>query len=139
MNIAFIGVGNMGRPMLANLLKKGFSATAYDIVPAALEGAVALGAARARSPAEAAAGGDMVITILPSSSNVEAAYLGTGGIIEGVARGRLFIDMSTIDPGPSQRVAARLDEKGIRYTDAPVSGGGGGATTGTMAIMDVGT
>ncbi len=55
MNIAFIGVGNMGRPMLANLLKKGFSATAYDIVPAALEGAVALGAARAGSPAEAAA------------------------------------------------------------------------------------
>jgi len=128
MNIAFIGVGNMGRPMLANLLKKGFSATAYDIVPAALEGAVALGAARAGSPAEAAAAGNMVITILPSSSNVEAAYLGAGGILEGVARGRLCIDMSTIDPGTSQRVAARLAEKGIRFIDAPVSGGVGGAT-----------
>src|ERR1700716_888181 len=103
MHIAFIGVGNMGRPMLANLLKKGFSATAYDIVPAALEGAVALGAARAGSPAaaaaageppaEAAAAGNMVITILPSSSNVEAVYLGAGGILEGVARGRLCIDM----------------------------------------------
>jgi len=125
MHIAFIGVGNMGRPMLANLLKQGFSATAYDIVSAALESAVALGAARAGSPAEAAAAGDMVITILPSSGNVEAAYLGPGGILEGVARGRLCIDMSTVDPSTSQRVAARLAEQGIRFIDAPVSGGVG--------------
>jgi len=135
MQIAFIGVGNMGRPMLANLLKKGFSAIAYDVVPVALDGAVALGAARAGSPAEAAAAGDIVITILPSSGNVEAAYLGTGGILEGVGRGKLCIDMSTIDPGTSQRVAARLAEKGIRFIDAPVSGGVGGATAGTLAIM----
>src|SRR5580704_10809811 len=135
MHIAFIGVGNMGRPMLANLLKKGFSATAYGIVPTALEGAVALGAARAASPAEAAAAGDMVITILPSSGNVEAAYLGAGGILESVAKGRLCIDMSTIDPGTSQRVAARLAERGVRFIDAPVSGGVGGATAGTLAIM----
>ena len=135
MNIAFIGVGNMGQPMLANLLKKGFSATAYDIVPAALEGAVALGAAPAASPAEAAAAGDIVITILPSSGNVESAYLGAGGILEGVARGKLCVDMSTIDPGTSQRVAARLAEKGVRFIDAPVSGGVGGATAGTLAIM----
>jgi len=135
MHIAFIGVGNMGRPMLANLLKKGFSATAYDIVPAALDSAVALGAARAGSPAEAAAAGDIVITILPSSGNVEAAYLGAGGILEGTARGKLCVDMSTIDPGTSQRVAARLAEKEIRFIDAPVSGGVGGATAGTLAIM----
>jgi len=135
MNIAFIGIGNMGRPMLANLLKKGFSAIAYGIVPAALDGAVALGAARAASPGEAAASGDIVITILPSSGNVEAAYLGSGGILEGIARGKLCVDMSTIDPGTSQRVAARLAEKGIRFIDAPVSGGVGGATAGTLAIM----
>src|SRR5258707_14972680 len=98
MHIAFIGTGNMGLPMLANLLKKGFSATAYDIVPGALDRAVAQGAARAASPAKAAAAADMVITILPSSGNVDAAYLGPGGIIEGVAKGRLCIDMSTIDP-----------------------------------------
>ena len=73
MHIAFIGTGNMGLPMLVNLLKKGFSATAYDIFPAALDRAVGLGAARASSPAEAAAAGEMVITILPSSGNVEAA------------------------------------------------------------------
>src|SRR5947209_4940674 len=135
MHIAFIGTGNMGLPMLANLLKKGFSATAYDIVPAALDRAVEQGAARAGSPAEAAAAGEIVITILPSSTNVEAAYLGPGGIIEAVAPGRLCIDMSTIDPGTSQRVAARLAEKGIRFIDAPVSGGVGGATAGTLAIM----
>jgi 3-hydroxyisobutyrate dehydrogenase len=135
MHIAFIGIGNMGRPMLANLLKKGFSATAYDIVPAALDSAVALGAVRAASPAEAAASGDIVITILPSSGNVESAYLGAGGILEGVARGKLCVDMSTVDPGTSQRVAARLAEKGIRFIDAPVSGGVGGATAGTLAIM----
>jgi len=135
MNIAFIGTGNMGLPMLANLLKKGFSATAYDIVPAALDRAVAAGATRAGSPAEAAAAGDMVITILPSSGNVEAAYLGAGGIIEKVAPGRLCIDMSTIDPGTSIRVAARLAERGVRFIDAPVSGGVGGATAGTLAIM----
>ena len=132
MHIAFIGVGNMGRPMLADLLKKGFSATAYDIVPAALDAAVALGAARAASPAEAAAAGDMVVTILPSSGNVEAAYLGAGGILEGAARGKLCIDMSTIHPGTSQRVAARLAENGIRFIDAPVSGGVGGVTAGTL-------
>src|SRR5256714_11444725 len=135
MHVAFIGVGNMGRPMLANLLKKGFTATAYDIVPAALDAAVALGAARASSPAEAAAAGDLVITILPSSGNAEAAYLGAQGIIEGARRGRLCIDMSTIDPGTSQRIAARLSEHGIRFIDAPVSGGVGGATAGTLAIM----
>jgi 3-hydroxyisobutyrate dehydrogenase len=135
MHVAFIGVGNMGRPMLANLLKKGFTATAYDVVPAALDAAVALGAARASSPAEAAAAGDLVITILPSSRNVEAAYLDSNGIIEGARRGMLCVDMSTIDPGTSQRVAARLAEKGIRFIDAPVSGGVGGATAGTLAIM----
>jgi 3-hydroxyisobutyrate dehydrogenase len=135
MNVAFIGTGNMGLPMLANLLQKRFSATAYDIVPAALDRAAALGTARAASPAEAAASGEMVITILPSSGNVEAAYLGADGIIDGVAKGRLCIDMSTIDPGTSTRVAARLAERGVRFIDAPVSGGVAGATAGTLAIM----
>jgi 3-hydroxyisobutyrate dehydrogenase len=135
MKIAFIGIGNMGRPMLANLLKKEFSVVAYDIAPGVLDAAVALGAARAVSPAEAASAGDLVITILPSSSNVEAAYLGAGGIIEGAVAGRLCVDMSTIDPGTSQRVAARLQEQGIRFLDAPVSGGVGGAVAGTLAIM----
>src|SRR5262249_40094272 len=106
MRIGFIGTGTMGQPMLANLIKKGFQAAAYDTVRAALDAAVRLGAERASSTAEAAKGSDIVITMLPSSANVEVAYLGAGGIVEGVAPGRLCVDMSTIDPATSQRVAA---------------------------------
>ena len=135
MKIGFIGTGTMGQPMLANLIKKGFQAIAYDTVAAALDAAVRLGAERGASASEAAAAGELVITMLPSSANVEAAYLGVGGIIEGVAAGRLCVDMSTIDPGTSQRVAARLKERGVRFLDAPVSGGVGGASAGTLAIM----
>jgi 3-hydroxyisobutyrate dehydrogenase len=135
MKIGFIGTGTMGQPMLANLVKKGFEVVAYDVVPAALDDAARLGAARAGSIREAAAASDLVITMLPSSANVEAAYLGADGIIEGAEPGRLCVDMSTIDPGTSQRVAARLNERQIRFLDAPVSGGAGGAAAGTLAIM----
>ena len=135
MRIGFIGTGTMGQPMLANLVKKEFNVVAFDIVPAALDTAVRLGAARAGSVGEAAANCDLVITMLPSSSNVEAVYLGSEGIVGTAARGRLCVDMSTIDPGTSQRVAARLKERGLRFLDAPVSGGVGGATAGTLAIM----
>jgi 3-hydroxyisobutyrate dehydrogenase len=135
MKIGFIGTGTMGQPMLANLVKKGFAVVAYDIVPAALEAAARLGAVPAGSVREAAADGDLVITMLPSSSHVETVYLGSGGIAESAAQGRLCVDMSTIDPGTSQRVAARLKERGLRFLDAPVSGGVGGAAAGTLAIM----
>src|SRR5215831_9339977 len=135
MKIGFVGTGTMGRPMLANLIKRGFQTAAYDTVPAALDAAVRAGAERAGSAAQAAKGCDLIITMLPSSANVEAAYLGAGGIVEGVASGHLCVDMSTIDPGTSQRVAAQLRERGIRFLDAPVSGGVGGATAGTLAIM----
>ena len=135
MKVGFIGTGAMGQPMLANLVKKGFQVVAYDVVPAALDAAAKLGAARAGSIRETAAECDLVITMLPSSANVEAAYLGAGGIIEGAEPGRLCVDMSTIDPGTSQRVAARLKEREIRFLDAPVSGGVGGAAAGTLAIM----
>jgi 3-hydroxyisobutyrate dehydrogenase len=135
MKVGFIGTGTMGQPMLANLVKKGFELVAFDVVPGALDVAVRLGARRAGSAGEAAANCDLVITMLPSSANVEAAYLGEGGIIESAPAGQLCVDMSTIDPGTSQRVAARLKERGLRFLDAPVSGGVGGATAGTLAIM----
>ena len=135
MKIGFVGTGTMGLPMLSNLVKKGFAVVAHDIVPAAIEAAIGHGAARAGSPAEAAAAGDLVVTMLPSSANVEAAYLGARGIIEGAAAGRLCVDMSTIDPAVSQRVAARLAERGVRFLDAPVSGAVGRAIDGTLTIM----
>jgi 3-hydroxyisobutyrate dehydrogenase len=135
MKVGFIGTGTMGQPMLANLVKHGFAVVAYDIVPAALDAAVRLGAARAGTAREAAASCDLVITMLPSSANVESVYLGEGGILEAAPPGRLCVDMSTIDPGTSQRVAARLRERGLRFLDAPVSGGVGGGVAGTLAIM----
>jgi len=135
MNVGFIGTGTMGQPMLANLVKKGYGVIAYDIVPAAREAAVGLGATAAASAADAAKRSDLVITMLPSSSHVEAAYLGAGGVLEGVAAGRLCVDMSTIDPSVSRRVAAALGTRAVRFLDAPVSGGVPRATDGTLAIM----
>src|SRR5437870_2631846 len=135
MKIGFIGTGTMGQPMLANLVKKGFAVVAYDVVPAALAGAVKAGATAAASAAEVARQGELVITMLPSSSHVEAVYLGRGGVVEGVVGGRLCVDMSTIDPSVSRRVAAALAAKQVRFVDAPVSGGVPRATDGTLAIM----
>jgi 3-hydroxyisobutyrate dehydrogenase len=135
MKVGFIGVGAMGRPMAANLIKKGFTVTAYDASAEALAAIVNLGAAQAGSSADAARASDVVITILPSSANVVTAYLGEGGVLEGAAAGRLCVDMSTIDPATSRLVAATASQRGIRFIDAPVSGGVPRAEDGTLAIM----
>ena len=135
MNVGFIGTGTMGQPMVANLLKKGFGVLAWDVVPTALAAAVKLGATAAGSIADVAKQSDLIVTMLPSSSNVEAVYLGDGGILSSVPAGRLCVDMSTIDPNVSRRVAAALARKQVRFMDAPVSGGVPGAVDGTLAIM----
>jgi 3-hydroxyisobutyrate dehydrogenase len=135
MNIAFLGTGTMGRPMLANLVKKGHRLIAYDIAPEALAAAVKLGAHAAGSAAEATAQGEIVIAMLPSSSHVVAAFLGDGGVTAAVRRDQLCIDMSTIDPGTSRAVAGKVRERGGRFVDAPVSGGVPRAEDGTLAIM----
>lgn len=135
MTIGFIGTGTMGQPMLANLLKQGFAVLAWDVVPAALAAAVKLGATAAASASDAARRSELIVTMLPSSSHVESVYLGAGGVLEGVPAGRLCVDMSTIDPGVSRRVAAALAQRQVRFLDAPVSGGVPGAVDGTLAIM----
>lgn len=135
MRIGFIGTGTMGHPMINNLVQKGFAVTAYDVTAAALAGAVKLGASPAGSAAEAARAADLVITMVPSASHVEAAYLGPGGILEGAAPGRLCVDMSTIDPGTSRRVAEAARRRGLRFLDAPVSGAVPRAVEGTLTIM----
>jgi len=135
MKIGFIGTGAMGQPMLANLVKKGHSVVAYDVAEAALVGAVRVGAARTGSAAAAARDSELVITVLPSSSHVESAYLAAGGVLEGLAAGRLCIDMSTIDPSVSRRVAEAVGRRSARFIDAPVSGGVPRAVDGTLAIM----
>ena len=135
MNVGFVGTGTMGAPMLGNLVKKGFGVIAYDISPVALANAEKRGATRAESAADAARRSDLVITMLPSSPHVEHAYLAQNGIAEGLQPGRLCIDMSTIDPAVSRRVAQALAANGVRFIDAPVSGGVPRAEDGTLAIM----
>ena len=133
--IGFVGTGTMGIPMISNLIKAGFSVLAYDVRPEAVEEACKRGAAAAGSSADAARESDLVVTMLPSSSDVEAAYLGPKGVLEGAPAGRLCVDMSTIDPGMSRRVAERAKAKGVRFLDAPVSGAVPRAIEGTLTIM----
>jgi 3-hydroxyisobutyrate dehydrogenase-like beta-hydroxyacid dehydrogenase len=116
MNVGFIGTGTMGQPMVANLLKKGFGVLAWDVVPAALAAAVKLGATAAGSVADVAKQSDLIVTMLPSSGNVEAVYLGDGGILSSVPAGRLCVDMSTIDPNVSRRVAALRPQAVVSLT-----------------------
>jgi 3-hydroxyisobutyrate dehydrogenase len=133
--IGFIGVGTMGLPMAVNLVKKGFAVTAYDLNAQAVKAAVAAGMTAAASAAEAVVGADIVVTMLPSSPHVESVYGGDGGVINAARKGTLCIDMSTVDPAASRRVAAAAAERGLRFVDAPVSGGTPRAIDGTLAIM----
>jgi 3-hydroxyisobutyrate dehydrogenase len=133
--IAFIGLGNMGLPMVANLVKGGYRVHAADVRPEAVDAAVGQGAAAARTAADATRQAEVVVTMVPNSPEVEVAYLGPGGVLEGARRGQLAIDMSTIDPATTRRVGARLEAAGVRMLDAPVSGGVPGAVAGTLTIM----
>ncbi len=138
-SIAFIGVGNMGGPMAANLVKAGHRVRAFDLVPANLERAAAAGAEAAGSMAAAVKGVDVVVTMLPAGPEVRAVYLGEGGILGAVDRGTLLIDASTIDVDSARAVAAGAAEAGFDMLDAPVSGGVGGAAAGTLTFMVGGT
>ena len=133
--IGFIGVGTMGLPMAVNLVKKGFAVIAFDLNRAAAQAAAGAGMTAAASAAEAVAGADLVITMLPSSPHVESAFTGDGGVLMAARKGTLLVDMSTIDPAVTRRLAAAAAERGLRFVDAPVSGGVPRATDGTLAIM----
>ena len=133
--IGFIGVGTMGLPMAKNLVKKGFAVTAFDTSRAAVEAARSAGMTAGASAAEVVAAADVVVSMLPSSPHVESVYAGDGGVLAAARRGTLCVDMSTIDPAVSRRVAAAAAERGLRFIDAPVSGGVPRATDGTLAIM----
>ncbi|ANB17052.1 3-hydroxyisobutyrate dehydrogenase [Dokdonella koreensis] len=133
--IAFIGLGHMGGPMAANLLKAGHELRVFDLVPAAVEAAVALGARAAASAADAVDGAEAVISMLPASRHVEGVYLGQHGLLAKIAPGTLVIDCSTIAPASAQKVAAAAAERGQAMIDAPVSGGTAGATAGTLTFI----
>src|SRR5262245_41904142 len=103
--IGFIGGGTMGLPMSKNLVKAGFAVTAFDSNRHAVTAAAAAGMAPAASTAEAAAGADLVVTMLPSSPHVESVYAGDGGVLAAARPGTLCVDMSTIDPAVARRMA----------------------------------
>ena len=131
--VGFIGLGNMGGGMAANLAKKGHDVCAFDLAKDALDKAVAAGCRAARSAAEAVSGADFVVTMLPAGQHVRAVY--EGEIFDAVTGTALLIDCSTIDVASARAVGAAAAAKGLAMLDAPVSGGIGGANTGTLTFM----
>lgn len=135
MQIAFIGLGNMGGPMAINLHKAGHSVKAFDLSQDALAKAKAEGLSVATSAQDAVQGAEAVVTMLPASQHVEGLFLGKGNLLASIAKGTLVIDSSTIAAATSQKVAKAAESLGIDFIDAPVSGGTGGAIAGTLTFM----
>lgn len=133
--IGFIGIGIMGKPMAKNLIDAGYSLVAYDICTDALEEIVSYGAKSSSSCKEVASQCDIIITMLPNSPEAKEAVLGKDGMIEGIKKGQIFVDMSSISPLVSQELAKELAKKSVEMLDAPVSGGQEKAQLGTLAIM----
>jgi 3-hydroxyisobutyrate dehydrogenase len=134
--IAFVGLGNMGNPMAAQLAAKGFALALYDTRPEVMQAFVAAhGGRAASSAADAARGADAAITMLPTDNIVRAAALGEGGLVEGLAAGAIVIDMSTSDPRATVEIGAALNARGLHYVDAPVMGGVVFARDGSLDIM----
>jgi len=134
-HIAFIGLGNMGGPMAANLVKAGHALRVFDLVPAALEAAVAAGAHAGTSAIDTLEGAEVVISMLPASRHVEGLYLGQGGILDKIPAGALAIDCSTIAPATARTVGQAAAARGLAMLDAPVSGGTAGAQAGTLTFI----
>ena len=133
--IAFIGLGHMGGPMAANLVKNGYAVAAFDLSEAALAAARAAGVTVAPSADAAVEGASVVISMLPASRHVESLFLGDDGLIARIAAGALVIDCSTIAPASAQRVAQAAQARGLAMIDAPVSGGTAGAAAGTLTFI----
>jgi 2-hydroxy-3-oxopropionate reductase len=137
--VGFIGLGIMGRPMLKNLLKAGHTVIAYGRNPQKLDACVADGAQRGISNRDVGSRASIVITMLPDGPEVEEVVLGEDGVLAGCEPGTLIIDMSSINPLVSQRIAAACRDRNVDFMDAPVSGGEPKAIEGTLAIMACGS
>lgn len=133
--VGFIGLGNMGGPMAANLARKGHAVTGFDLSEPARERLVAAGGAAAGSIGEAVRAAEVVVTMLPAADHVREVYAGEGGVLATAGAGALLVDCSTIDVATAREVAAAAREKGFAVIDAPVSGGVGGAEAGTLTFM----
>lgn len=137
--IAFIGLGNMGLPMAVNLIKAGHQVEGVDVNPASVAKLKEAGGTPVEFAHVAAARADAIITMLPAGQHVRDVYLGTVGIVATANPGTLLIDCSTIDVDTARAVASAAEAKGLFMVDAPVSGGVGGATAGTLTFMVGGT
>jgi 2-hydroxy-3-oxopropionate reductase len=134
-DIGFVGVGIMGKPMARNLMAAGFRLTVHNRSRPAVEALAGEGAQVADSPAAVARACDVVITMLPDSPDVQAVLLGPDGVFAHGRAGALVIDMSTISPDVARSLGDEADRHGLRFLDAPVSGGEAGARAGTLSIM----
>lgn len=139
MKIGFFGVGHMGGPMAANLVRAGHEVTAFDLVPALREAAAKDGATAVATAREAVEGAELIISMLPSGKAVTGLYLGDDGILSLIDQQALIIDCSTIDAATSRTVAEAATDSGRAMIDAPVSGGVGGARAGTLTFICGGT
>jgi 3-hydroxyisobutyrate dehydrogenase len=133
--IGFIGLGIMGKPMAKNLIKAGFPLTVWNRTASKMKELIEMGAKGASSPKEVAEKSNVIITMLTDSPDVEEVILGPSGVIEGVKRGSIVIDMSTISPKVARKIASKLAEVGVEMLDAPVTGGEIGAINATLSIM----
>lgn len=135
MKVGFIGLGVMGAPMALNILKGGHTLTVYDRSPEAIARLVQAGAKAAATPKEVGAASDFVVTMLPEPQHVEQVVLGPNGLAEGMKKGAIVIEMSTIDPQTSRRVGDVLRERGMELVDSPVGKTSEHAATGTLTLM----
>ncbi len=135
MRIGFIGLGNMGGPMAANLLKAGHQVTGFDLAKPAAEAFARTGGSLAASVAAAVKEAEIVLTMLPAGPHVRQVYTGDGGVLGAAKAGALLIDSSTIDVETARAVTKAAAERGFDMLDAPVSGGVGGAAGGTLTFM----
>lgn len=133
--VGFIGLGTMGKPMAKRILQGGYPLAVYDIVRAPVEELAALGAKAAGSPKEVAESSDVVCSIVPNSPHVEQVVLGKDGVLEGLKPGGIVVEMSTIEPAVTRKVAAEVIARGRRMIDAPVGKGMAEAAAGTLTVM----
>ena len=137
--IAVIGLGSMGFGMAASLLRAGLPVTGYDVATPALQRLASLGGGTGRTPAEAAAGADIVVCVVVNAVQTEAVLFGEGGVAGAMAPGGVFISSATMDPAIARKLAARLEAGGRLYLDAPISGGAAKAAGGELTVMASGS
>src|SRR5699024_834332 len=135
MKIGFVGLGVMGKPMAKNLIKAGYELNVNTLEEEVVKEFEELGAKGYASKKDLAQDSDVIILMLPNSPNCDQAIFGEDGLVEGLSEGKIIVDISSINPVESKRFAKALEEKGVKFIDAPVSGGEPKAIDGTLAVM----